>query len=137
MSEKRTPGVYHLVIHLAKRTTLRVGRLGQFAFPAGYYVYTGSATNGLEARLARHRRRRKKLHWHIDYLLRRAELVDVVAIPSERGIECERNRRVLRMEGAEVVAPGFGSSDCRCPAHLVRFHSPPAFASPPTRGTRA
>jgi sugar fermentation stimulation protein A len=126
VSETRTPGVYHLVLRLAKRTTLRVGRLGQFAFPAGYYVYTGSAMSGLEARLARHRRRRKKLRWHIDYLLRRAELVDALAIPSRRRIECARNRRVLRMQGAEVVAPGFGSSDCRCPAHLVWFRAPPA-----------
>jgi len=128
VSEKRTPGVYHLVLRLAKRTTLRVGRLGRFAFPAGYYVYTGSAMGGLETRLARHRLRRKKLRWHIDYLLRRAQLVDVVAIPSERSIECERNLRVLRMEGAEVTAPGFGSSDCRCPAHLVWFRSRPRLA---------
>jgi len=137
VSETRTPGAYHLVIHLAKRTTLRVGRLGQFAFPAGCYVYTGSAMGGLEARLARHRRRRKTLHWHIDYLLRRAELVDVVVIPSERSIECERNRRVLRMQGAEVVAPGFGSSDCRCPAHLAWFRTRPALAPAPARGARA
>lgn len=137
MSETRTPGAYHLVIHLAKRTTLRVGRLGQFAFPAGYYVYTGSAMGGLEARLARHRRRRKTLHWHIDYLLRRAELVDVVVIPSERSIECERNLRVLRMEGAEVVAPGFGSSDCRCSAHLAWFRTRPALTLPPMRGARS
>ena len=128
MSENRTPGVYHLVLRLATRTALRVGRLGRFTFPAGYYVYTGSAMSGLEARLARHRRRRKKLRWHIDYLLRRAELVDAVAIPSRRSIECARNRRVLRMQGAEVVAPGFGSSDCRCPTHLVWFRSPPALA---------
>ena len=128
MSEKRTPGVYHLVIHLLKGKTLRVGRLGQFTFPAGYYVYTGSAMSGMEARLARHRRRRKTLHWHIDYLLRRAELVDVVAVPSERSIECERNRRVLRTQGAEVVAPGFGSSDCRCPAHLAWFRTRPMLA---------
>ena len=126
MSEGRTPGVYHLVLRLAERATLRVGRLGRFTFPAGYYVYTGSAMSGLGARLARHRRRRKKLRWHIDYLLRRAELVEVVAIPSRRSIECARNRRVMRMQGAEVVAPGFGSSDCRCPAHLVWFRSPPA-----------
>jgi sugar fermentation stimulation protein A len=136
VSEKRTPGVYHLVVHLAKRTTLRVGRLGQFAFPAGYYVYTGSAMSGLEARLARHRRRRKKLRWHIDYLLRRAELVDAVAVPSRRSIECARNRRVLRMQGADVIAPGFGSSDCRCPAHLVWFRTRPALTPRQTRRAR-
>ena len=76
---------------------------------------------GLEARLARHRRRRKKLWWHIDYLLRQAELVDVVAIPTSRRVECERNRSVLSLPGAGVVAAGFGASDCNCVTHLARL----------------
>ncbi|UCC69821.1 MAG: GIY-YIG nuclease family protein [Armatimonadota bacterium] len=106
---------------MARPAALRVGQLGRFAFPAGYYVYTGSAMNGLGSRLARHRRRRKKLHWHIDYLLRRAKLVGAVAMPRKRKVECARNRRILRMQGGKVVAPGFGSSDCRCRTHLVYF----------------
>ena len=121
MRRQHTPGVYHLVLRLARPAVLRVGRLGRFAFPAGYYVYTGSAMNGLEGRLARHRRERKKVRWHIDYLLRRAELVEVVPIATRRKTECARSRRILSLPGAEVVAPRFGSSDCRCPAHLVYF----------------
>ena len=125
MSEKHTPGVYHLILHMAKPAAVRVGRLGRFTFPGGYYVYTGSAMNGLEPRLARHRRRRKKLRWHIDYLLRRAELIDILAIPTPRRCECERNQQALSLPGAEAVVPGFGSSDCRCPAHLVYCRSRP------------
>ncbi len=121
MRERHTPGVYHLILHLAKPVALRVGRLGRFRFAEGYYVYTGSAMDGLEPRLARHRRRRKKPWWHIDYLLRRAELIAVLGIPTQRRRECERNHRVLSLRGAEIIAPGFGSSDCRCPAHLVYF----------------
>jgi sugar fermentation stimulation protein A len=98
---------------------LRVGKLGVFAFPAGYYVYTGSAMRGLRARLDRHRRRRKKLWWHIDYLLRRAEIVTVIERPTRRQMECALNRRVLEMAGARVAVRGFGSSDCTCAAHLV------------------
>ena len=123
MNQMRTPGTYHLVLRLQEARALRVGRLGRFTFPAGYYVYTGSAMSGLEARLARHRRRKKKLRWHIDYLLRYAELLEVVAIPGRRKIECERNRRVLSLPEAQVVAPGFGASDCRCVAHLARLPS--------------
>ena len=84
---------------------------------------------GLEARLARHRRQRKKLWWHIDYLLRQAELVDVVAIPTQRRIECGRNRCLLSLPGADVVAPGFGASDCNCVTHLVRLGEGPATVS--------
>ncbi len=125
MRRQQTPGVYHLVLRLAKPTVLRVGRVGRFAFPDGYYVYTGSAMNGLEQRLARHRRQRKKVRWHIDYLLRRAELIEVVPIATRRKMECARNRRILSLPGAEVVAPRFGSSDCRCSTHLVYFRSRP------------
>lgn len=121
MTGRRTPGVYHLVLRLRRARTIQVGRLGRFGFDAGYYVYTGSAMGGLEARIARHRRRRKKLWWHIDYLLRQAELVDVVAVPTSGRIECELNRRVLSLPGAAVPVKGFGASDCSCVTHLVRF----------------
>lgn len=113
------------MLHVPRATTLRVGRLGTFTFPAGYYTYTGSAMGGLGARLDRHRRRRKKLRWHIDYLLQHADLVDAFTVPTRRRTECRLNRRVLNMQGARVVAPGFGSSDCRCPSHLVYVGAEP------------
>lgn len=125
MRRGRTPGVYHLVLRLRQPRTIQVGRLGRFGFPAGYYVYTGSAMGGLEARLARHRRRAKTLWWHIDYLLRQAELVDVVAVPTNQKVECERNRWVLSLPGADVPVKGFGASDCRCRAHIVHFGERP------------
>lgn len=124
-------GAYHLLIRLPRPLRLRVGRLGVFGFPAGWYVYTGSAMNGLRARVARHvrgtcppkppGRRRKRLRWHIDYLLRRARLVEVALRPSPRREECRLNARVAALPGATIPVPGFGSSDCRCRAHLVRF----------------
>jgi Uri superfamily endonuclease len=125
MRPERTSGIYHLVLRLQADTAIRVGQLGEFSFPAGYYVYTGSAMNGLEARLARHRKRRKRLRWHIDFLLRRAELVTVIAIATTDRMECERNRAVLAQPEAQVVVRGFGSSDCRCPAHLIYFGPQP------------
>ena len=76
MSEP-SKGTYALVLHLECTEEITVGKLGMFTFPAGYYLYVGSALGpgGLEARLARHRRRGKKLRWHIDYLLEHAQLV--------------------------------------------------------------
>jgi Uri superfamily endonuclease len=106
---------YQLVIDVARPTRCTIGRLGTFAFPAGRYVYTGSAVRGLESRIARHLRREKTLRWHIDYLLA-APGVRIVEVVRSRKAECVLNRAT---PGA-VVVPGFGASDCRagCGAHL-------------------
>jgi Uri superfamily endonuclease len=118
---KRKPvgGVYQLHLFVAEEVRLRVGKLGTFDFPAGRYVYTGSALNGLEQRLARHLRRRKKMHWHIDYLLRYARIEWIDTVRTSRRRECELNGRAMDAPGARILAKGFGSSDCLCPAHLV------------------
>lgn len=114
-----TRGSYQLILHLPKATVLQVGKLGTFLFPAGRYIYTGSALNGLEGRLARHRRQQKKLHWHIDYLVRYARITSVRIFVTPRKVECALNRKVLKQPGALVIVKGFGSSDCRCASHLV------------------
>ncbi len=116
-----TSGGYILVVHLRRGSCIQVGKLGDFSFPAGYYLYFGSARSGVEARLARHFRQEKKLHWHIDYLLQRATPVEAWEASSEERLECQWAKAALGAPGARIVAPGFGSSDCRCPAHLVRF----------------
>lgn len=114
-----TPGVYQLHLHLPTPVQLQVGKLGTFLFPAGRYVYTGSALNGLEHRLARHQRQHKPWHWHIDYLLPHARITRIRVRRTRRRVECLLNREVLKQPGAQVLANGFGTSDCRCPAHLV------------------
>jgi len=116
-------GTYALLIQLRQDATLRVGRLGTFRFPAGYYVYVGSALGpgGLKARLARHRRRQKAAHWHIDYLLAHAEIVDTRIDASGQRLECYWARALLSMPEAQVVVRGLGASDCSCPSHLIHF----------------
>jgi len=63
-------------------------------------------------------------------------LVDVVACPTRTRAECARNRRILSLPGAEVPVAGFGSSDCRCAAHLVYFSDHPSLPSR-TAGARS
>jgi Uri superfamily endonuclease len=106
---------YQLQIEIAFPLRCVIGRLGVFDFPAGRYVYTGSAKRGLEARIARHLRSEKTLRWHIDYLLA-APGVEVVGVLRSRRGECALNRAV---QGWVPVA-GFGASDCGagCVAHL-------------------
>jgi Uri superfamily endonuclease len=109
------PSTYQLHIHLREAVRITVGRLGAFDFPAGRYVYTGSARRGIEARVRRHLAKEKKLRWHIDYLLAHpAARVERVEL-SERG-ECELNWTVA----GRIVVARFGASDCRsgCGSHL-------------------
>jgi Uri superfamily endonuclease len=133
------PGTYALLLKLDKQERITVGKLGTFDFPVGYYLYVGSALGpgGLRARLARHRRggenssqsnsgqTGKKLHWHIDYLLQRAQLVEVWSVASEERLECKWGEVARGLSGAQVPVRGFGSSDCRCPAHLIYFSARP------------
>jgi sugar fermentation stimulation protein A len=44
-------GIYQLLIYLPKNASIVVGKKGKFRFPKGYYIYTGSARNGLEKRV--------------------------------------------------------------------------------------
>jgi Uri superfamily endonuclease len=121
----KQPGCYSLIICLRKTTPMRIGKLGQALFPAGIYVYTGSAMGGLEPRLKRHLRSKKKLRWHIDYLLRarEAKIREIFIYPSAPDEECRRNRRIAALPRAEIILPKFGASDCSsgCPSHLIYF----------------
>jgi Uri superfamily endonuclease len=111
----RDPISYQLQIELPQALRLAVGRLGTFDFPAGRYVYTGSARRGLEARIERHLRSDKALRWHIDHLLT-APGVRVAAVLRSTSGECRLNQGTP----GRVLVPGFGASDCRlgCGAHL-------------------
>lgn len=111
-------GSYILLLDLAEDSRLTVGRLGTFEFPAGIYFYCGSALNGLEARIRRHLRRDKKRHRHIDHLTAVAQVVEVWWVLDEARWEC-RLAEVIGSKGGKTVAKGFGSSDCRCPTHLL------------------
>ena len=122
----RTRGTYVLVLRLTKGTRIRVGKLGEFLFPAGYYLYVGSAhgSGGLVARVSRHCRAEKKLHWHVDYLMQHARLEEVWYVESPQRLECVAAEAISALANAGVVAPRFGSSDCRCSAHLLHFSAP-------------
>ena len=115
-------GSYILVIDLPESVNLEVGRLGTFEFPAGLYLYCGSAMNGLEGRIRRHLRQDKKRHWHVDYLTAEAKVTEVWWLTSNERWECRWAEAIASM-GGEEVARGFGSSDCRCPTHLLRLNN--------------
>ena len=112
-------GNYVLLIALDKDTAILVGKLGIFSFPAGYYLYVGSAMAGLSHRISRHLREEKKSRWHIDYLLKYSRIVDVWYAQTDERWECLWAQAAFALPQAHVMVPGFGSSDCRCPSHLI------------------
>ncbi len=123
-----TPGTYVLLLNLPQPLTVRVGRLGNFTLDSGVYAYVGSAfgPGGLKARVYRHLRPEKPLHWHIDYLLPHTRVLAVYYVTTTEHLECAWNQSLCTLTGAKVPISGFGASDCHsgCPAHLVRLLPP-------------
>jgi Uri superfamily endonuclease len=118
-------GTYALSFSLPEAVKVCIGRLGWFEFPAGEYVYLGSARGpgGLRARLGRHLRGEKATHWHIDYLRPHLEIRAVGYLPGNENLECAWSQSLAALPAARLPAPGFGASDCACgcPAHLIAF----------------
>ncbi|RLC75827.1 MAG: GIY-YIG nuclease family protein [Chloroflexi bacterium] len=121
------PGTYVLILKLSRPATITVGQLGRFRFPAGWYAYAGSARGpgGLAARVSRHTRWPKPLHWHVDYLRACACPVAAWHAIGTRKRECAWAKALAQLPGASVPIPRFGASDCHCHTHLFRFAAPP------------
>jgi Uri superfamily endonuclease len=115
-------GAYQLLMELSHPAEIEVGKLGLIYFPQGHYLYTGVHRTALIARVLRHLRNSKKIHWHIDYLTTDTSLSirQIFLYPDELG-ECRINRKFLEISEAKILHPGFGSSDCKnkCAGHLL------------------
>ena len=71
---------------------------------------------GLRARLARHMRRAKRPHWHVDLLTEAGRVAGAWIVPG--GDECAL---VAALSHLPMPIPGFGASDCRrCRSHLLQ-----------------
>jgi len=117
---ERVRGAYCIVCKLGSNANIEVGSLGRARFSRGVYVYIGSALQGIEQRVRRHRSGWKKLRWHIDYFLQKAEVMAVMSVPSrDKETECRLAEAMLGIAGASMPMKGFGSSDCGCQSHLV------------------
>jgi Uri superfamily endonuclease len=122
-------GIYCLIIYLRKGENIKTGKLGEFFFRKGYYIYTGSSQNCLQKRLARHLAQEKKMHWHIDYLLKYGIIKEIMVIDSSKADECNLSNEVSLLSDAKVAANRFGASDCNCKTHLYFFNKKPPFNS--------
>jgi Uri superfamily endonuclease len=114
-------GLYLLWLQLKADKSICIGSLGLMYFPRGLYVYVGSAQRNRRARIERHLKLSKKQHWHIDYLREQAEIIDFNLLNGEKTDECLVAESLFRLGGERLFR--FGSSDCKCPGHLLFFSS--------------
>lgn len=121
------PGTYALVLHLATTTEIEVGKLGRSTYPAGFYIYVGSAlgSGGLAGRLKRHGEPTTspgwRARWHIDYLRHYAKLTQIWYVQQATRREHDWAAVLQQLSRESVAIPRFGSSDCSCPSHLFYF----------------
>ncbi|MBN1658959.1 MAG: DUF123 domain-containing protein [Anaerolineae bacterium] len=125
---------YLLALWLCRAETISIGRLGHHLFPAGWYLYVGSArgSGGVVARVRRHARHLgcdKRAHWHVDLVRERAVWAGAWAARGDQALECIWAAQMHRLPGARLIVRRLGASDCRCPAHLVYLG--PGDALPP------
>ncbi len=115
---------YLLLIEIKKNEFIKIGKRGNFKFEKGYFVYTGSGKrNGIQ-RIVRHIKKFKNLQWHIDYLLEKGEIKKIWIIFGDKTNECKMSKMLLYFKGS-IPFKKFGSSDCKCPAHLFHFNKNP------------
>jgi Uri superfamily endonuclease len=120
--KKENTGSYVLVLNVQQPCRIKAGKLPEREFQPGIYLYIGRAKKYLRGRLFRHLRKNKKLFWHIDYLLQNAQFKEVWCRLNFFN-ECQMADKIIRIceEDCSLI-PGFGSSDCQCPSHLIYFY---------------
>ncbi len=118
-------GGYVLLIHVPEETELFLKSIGTILLEPGIWAYVGSAmgngSTNLENRINRHFRKKKKIHWHIDYLLASdVQLTTAIWAESQTPIECVIAQHLEHDRGFSAGPRKFGSSDCKqgCVTHL-------------------
>lgn len=113
-------GAYVLGLRLGEEVPVALTRPAPGSLMPGWYLYMGSArgSGGIRARVKRHFRQGKKLHWHIDRLT--AVSAEMAALAVAGGYECDLVGKLLDHPRFEVAVAGFGNTDCRlCESHLL------------------
>ncbi len=113
-------GIYLLTVKVKKNIKQEIGKLGEIKFEKGDYIYVGSALNGIEKRIERHLKKKKKKFWHIDYLLANRDVTinKIYCKEGKKEEECKTAEKLMK-HGKPVAK--FGCSDCNCKSHLFRI----------------
>lgn len=126
LSNCRDKGSYVLILENETEFSSNIGSLGKRRFRKGFYIYVGSALSGLEARIQRHQRRGKKIHWHLDYIV--PYKMKICKIHRIRRADRIESSLAKRMEAiCDGFVHGFGAADSANHSHLFYFSRNPAF----------
>lgn len=122
------PGTYVLLVEAPAGREVRIGELGVLSHSGEWLTYVGSALGpgGLRARVGRHLSGGGSLHWHVDFLLRAADIAEVWWTTGKERREEDWAAALRGAPGASLPLPGFGASDCGCPGHLIGFPGRPS-----------
>ena len=113
-------GIYFLLIRNDKSHSLII-KNKEYFIPRGFYIYVGSAQKNLKQRVARHLRKEKKKHWHIDYFLEFADIIDIKLLTNQLK-EKEQVFAEKWIESADFIpVPKFGATDSKAKTHLTGF----------------
>ncbi len=110
-------GTYLLFLKVEKDTVVK-SKSKEWYIEAGLYVYVGSALNNLEKRIERHLRKEKKKHWHIDFLVEKAQVIKVLKIISEERLEERISKYFCQLYR---VVSKFGSTDLKTCGNLFKI----------------
>ncbi|MCU7915789.1 MAG: GIY-YIG nuclease family protein [Candidatus Thiodiazotropha sp. (ex Gloverina cf. vestifex)] len=115
-----SPGTYILLLRCKQRQRIRIGKLGEFPFLPGWYLYVGSAfgPGGVAARCNHHCRISVRPHWHIDYLRSALALREIWFTHDPVHREHHWARCLASGMGLSSPVHRFGASDCDCGSHL-------------------
>ncbi|MEC8184493.1 MAG: GIY-YIG nuclease family protein [SAR324 cluster bacterium] len=118
-------GTYLLFLSNTKSQKINIGKQGGFLFPSGLLVYVGSAlgAGGLRGRISHHLRVNRKCHWHIDYLLQKMPVYQVLYIENPSRLEHKWAMLLERIPKLNIPMKRFGASDCQCASHLFNIPS--------------
>ncbi len=113
---RKCKGLYLLILDVPRDIILLTKRR-KFIIKRGKYVYVGSAfqQGGLPARINRHLHDKKKLFWHIDFLLQYSIINTVILITSfsrKRDLEAKISYCIWKKKFFEPIR-GFGASDLK------------------------
>lgn len=113
-------GTYILVLESKVEAQIQIGKLATMELKPGFYLYVGSAfgPGGVKARVSRHNRGSKKRHWHIDYLRKHMELVEVWYSYDKTRREHIWAEFLSSTRSYTIPMKHFGASDCQCISHL-------------------
>lgn len=120
---KIAKGIYLLELYATLPFEIGIKKYKGINLKSGYYYYAGSAQKNFTARIFRHLKKEKIIHWHIDNLTTKNNLSieNIFAFPlADKKEECKLVKNLTHKFGMAFPAKGFGNSDCNsCTSHLL------------------